>query len=189
MSRWSPQATVEGVLVGLARSEAEAAILNRARDDPRFIDIVVAGAEIRFADSPLSPFVSKSQYSVVLNEIDGGTNLTVTVESTGIAVGDVFGFYQRKAEEFLKSLSVVPVSNVDGVTGATDRGPVHLGQMAGEYVFISLVVAALGWLIPATPLGLAGGLIAFAIVIAVVSLKRRHARTRSRSSGSSFGPS
>ena len=189
MSRWSTQATVEGVFVGLTTSEAEAAILDRARDDQRFVDLVATGSEIRFTDSPRSPFVSRSQYTVVLTAVDDGTSVTVTVGSTGMAFGDVFGFYRRMAEDFLDSLSVVPANTGDGVKGAAGQSPVHLGRMAGEYVSISLVVAALGWLLPATALGLVGGLVVFAVVIVVISLRRRQHRIRSRSSGSSFGSS
>ena len=187
MSRFSPSATVSGVFVGSSLTEAMAATTRFLRGEARFIDLDVGSSSIRFTDNPRSPFVSKSQYSLCFEPHQDGTRLTVTVQSTGLAVGDFFGFYRRMAEELLQSLSVVPVETLVADRTVDDGSRNRPRQLVVDYVFISVFFAVVAYLLSSPASGVVAGLALFVLVLLVIVFWRRRARhqrsaTRSDSS-------
>jgi hypothetical protein len=180
MSRFSPSATVSGVFVGSSLTEAMAATTRFLRGEARFIDLDVGSSSIRFTDNPRSPFVSKSRYSLRFEPHQDGTRLTVTVQATGLAVGDFFGFYRRMAEELLQSLSIVPVDTPEEDPVVDDGSRSRPLQLVVEYVFISVLFAAVAYLLSSPTSGVVVGLaLVVPVPLAIVFWQSRARRQRS----------
>jgi len=176
MSRFSPSATVSGVFVGSSLTEAVAATTRFLRGEARFIDLDVGSSSIRFTDNPRSPFVSKSRYSLRFEPHPDGTRLTVTVQATGLAVGDFFGFYRRMAEELLQSLSIVPVDTPEEDPVVDDGSRNRPLQLVVEYVFISVFFAVVAYLLSSPASGVVAGLALVVLVPLVIVFWQRRAR-------------
>lgn len=187
MSRLSPQATVSGVFVGVSVADAMNTAVRRLRGDARFVDIEVGVSSIGFTNDPRSPLVTKSQYSLRFGAEPNGTKLSVTVQSTGMAVGDFFGFYRRMAEEMLRSLDLVPDGVNEGETPVENSSVVRPVHLAAEYAFISLIGAAAAYLLSGAMIGVVSGITIVALVLLTVVFWRRRARLRQKSSARSGG--
>ena len=150
----------------------------RLRDDARFVDIEVGASSIRFTNAPPSPLVTKSQYTLRFDAERSGTKLSVTVQSTGVAVGDFFGLYRRMAEEMLRSLDLVPDGVNEGDTPVEDGSAVRPVGLVVEYAFISIIGAVVAYVLSGAMIGVMGGIAIVALVLLTVVFWRRRARLR-----------
>ncbi len=182
MSRLSAQATVSGVFVGVSVAEAMSAAVRHLRGDARFVDIEVGVSSIRFTNDPRSPLVTKSRYILRFDAEPSGTKLSVTVQSTSVAVGDFFGFYRRMAEEMLRSLDLVPDGVNEGDTPVEAGSAVRPVRLVVEYAFISVIGAVVAYFLSGAMIGVMGGIGVVALVLLTVVFWRRRARLRRRSS-------